>query len=138
MTAEELAVAATNRYMAGNEVLALDRAGNPSKMRSYAYAIAGEQQSINDSAPGDQPSISIILKPFALAVNQWFWVSYLRNPNVLTAFTGTNTGTLSLPISMLRTIADWTLQYLSIPQGDGTTLNSTAQQDAAQLFQMNT
>lgn len=138
MTKEQLAVANTNRYMAGSEALALDSAGNPSKMRSYAYYIAGDQQSINDNTPGDSPSISLLVKPFALSVNKWFWVSYLRNPNTLTAFTGTNTGTLSLPVSMLRTIADWTLQYLSIKQGDQTTLNSSAREDASTLFQMST
>ena len=138
MTKEQLAVANTNRYMAGSEALALDSAGAPSKMRSYGYYIAGDQQSINDSTSGDSPNISLLMKPFALSVNAWFWVSYLRTPNTLTAFTGTNTGTLSLPESMLRTIADWTLQYLSIKQGDQTTLNSTAREDASTLFQMST
>jgi len=138
MTKEQLGVANPNRYMAGSEALALTSTGVPSKMRTYAYYIAGNQQSINDSLPGDSPSISLLLKPFALSVNAWFWISYLRNPNELTAFTGTNTGTLSLPVSMLRTIADWTLQYLSIKQGDQTTLNSTAREDASTLFQMST
>lgn len=131
-TVEQLAVSATNRYMAGNEVLALDKSGNPSKMRSYAYYIAGNQQSINDNLPGDSPSISLILKPWALSVNKWFWVSYLRTPNTLTAFTGSNSGILSLPVSMLRTIADWTYQYLTIKQE----LATNPKEDAAALFQM--
>lgn len=135
MTREQLAVASTNRYMAGSEALALDSSGSPSKMRTYGYYIAGDQQSINDNLPGDQPSISLLMKPSALSVNKWFWVSYLRTPNALTAFTGTNTGTLSLPVSMLRIIADWTLEYLAMKQ-DGVPLKTTAQEDAAILFQM--
>lgn len=135
MTAEQLAVATTNQYMSGNETLALNSQGQPGHMRSYAYAIAGDQQSINDNIPGDSPNLSIIIKPFALSSNQWFWISYLKEPNTITAMTGSNTGTILFPKSFLRTIADWTLYYLSIKQGDGTTLNSTAQQDAMALFQ---
>lgn len=140
MTAEQLAVANTNQYMSGNEVLALKSDGTPGYMRSYAYAIAGDQQSINDNIPGQTPSLSIILKPFALSVNEWFWITYLREPNTLTAMTGTNTGTILFPKSFLRTMADWTLYYLSIKAGDGGpgNLNTTAQQDAMTLFQFST
>lgn len=136
MTAEQLAVASTNQYMSGNEVLALKRDGTPGFMRSYAYAYAGDQQSINDNIPGQSPNLSIILKPFALSVNEWFWIAYLKEPEAVTAMTDV----ILFPKSFLRTIADWTLYYLSIKAGDGGpgNLNTTAQQDAAALFGMST
>ena len=140
MTAEQLAVARTNSSMSGNEVYARKADGTPGHMRSYAYAIAGDQQSINDNLPGQSASLSIILKPFTLCSNEWFWIAYLKEPGQLTAMTGTNTGTILFPRAALRVIADWTLYYLSIKQGDATpgSLRTTAQQDATELFGMTT
>lgn len=140
MTAEQLAVLATNQYMSGNETLALNSAGQPGHMRSYAYVIAGDQQSINDNTPGQSGALSIILRPLVLSVNAWFWISYLKEPNTLTSMTGTNTGTILFPKSFLRTIADWTLYYISVKQGQAGpgSANTTAQQDAMQLFGMTT
>jgi len=135
ITAEQLAVVANNIMLPGNERLALDGNNNPGKMRSYAYAIAGDQHSINDSNPGDMPGLTLLMRPIALSRVKWFWVSYLRAPETLTAMTGPNTGTVHLPLSMLQTFAEWTLQYLSVKQGDGTTLYGVADRDAAQLFQ---
>lgn len=134
-TAEELAVLATNIAMSGNEVLALSSSGQPGKMRSYAYAIAGDQHSINESIPGEAPGMSLLLRPVALSRNAWFWVSYLKAPGALTTMTGTNTGTILFPPSFLQPITEWTLQYLSIKQGDGTNLYGATEKDAAQLFQ---
>jgi len=134
VTAEQLAVLSTNQYMSGNEVLARKTDGTPGHMRSYAYAYAGDQQSINDNIPGQSPNLSIILKPFTLSVNEWFWIAYLKEPEAVTDMTSV----ILFPKSFLRTLADWTLYYLSIKQGDGTTLNTTAQQDAATLFGMST
>lgn len=138
VTAEELSVLANNQYMSGNETLALDRTGAPGKMRSYAYAIAGDQHSINDNVPGDTNDLTLLLRPIALSRNTWFWVTYLRAPEPLTTLTGLNTGTIHFPPSMLQMIVEWTLQYLSVPQGDGTSLYGTADKDAAQLFQLST
>lgn len=137
-TVEELAVLANNRFLSGNEILALDSQGNPGKMRSYAYAIAGDEHSINDSLPGDTPGTTILLRPLALSRNAWFWVSFLRDPGALSAMTGTNTGTILFPRSFMQPMAAWTLQYLSIKQGDGTTLYGTQEKDAAELFQLST
>lgn len=137
VTAEELSVLAKNIYMEGNETLALDSNNNPGKMRSYAYAIAGDQHSINDATPGDTNDMVLLMRPMALVRNAWFWVSFLRAPDPLTAMTGTNTGTIHFPPSFLQTMAEWTLQYLVTKQGDGTTVYATSDKDAAQLFQFN-
>jgi hypothetical protein len=136
VTAEQLAVLSTNQYMSGNEVLARKTDGTPGFMRSYAYAYAGDQQSINDNIPGQSPNLSIILKPFTLSVNEWFWIAYLKEPEAVTDMTSV----ILFPKSFLRTLADWTLYYLSIKQGEAGvgSLQATVQQDAQALFGMTT
>ena len=132
MTAEQLAVAQDNMLMSGNEVLALKADGTPGNMRTYAYYLMGKRL-VPDGALVATDG-EIFIKPFALSSVKPFWVSYLRVPSAIT----TMADTVDFPRSMMRTLADWTLQYMSIKQGDATTLNSTSQQDAMQLFQMST
>lgn len=122
MTAEQVAVANTNIFMSGNETLA------NTPMRSYGYYYMGnrvDSQGIIQATQGE-----IFITPRTLANRKLFWVSYLRTPQTIDA----PTDNIDLPRSFMRTLASWALEYLSIKQGDGTTLNSVASKDAGMLF----
>lgn len=126
MTAEQVAVARTNSFMSGNEVLA----GGP--MRTYGYYYMGSRtnsQLVIQATQGE-----LFITPVSLANRKPFWVSYLRTPDQIV----TVDDTIDLPKSMTITLANWALQYLSTKQGDGTTLHSTSEKDAAELFNMAT
>lgn len=122
MTAEQIAVARTNMYMDGNEVLA---AG---PMRTYAYYSMGtrsDNQNIIQSTQGE-----LFITPASLASRKQFWVSYLRTPQTITSVNDV----IDLPQSMKRTLASWAVQYMTTKQGDGTTMFSVAEKDAQELF----
>ena len=124
MTAEQIAVARTNMYMDGNEVLA---AG---PMRTYAYYSMGtrsDNQNIIQATQGE-----LFITPASLASRKQFWVSYLRTPQTITS----PADVIDFPQSMKRTLADWACQYISTKQGEAGagSLYSIAEKDAAQLF----
>lgn len=127
MTVEQIAVARDNQYMSGNEVLA---AG---PLRTYAYYVVGNRTQSDFLISGDR---EVIFTPRSRFTGgpKYIAMSFLREPNLLT----TDTDTIPFPQSMARTLASWALEYMSIKLGDGTTLNSTAEKDAAQLFTFST
>lgn len=127
MTAEQGAIARDNMYMSGNEVLALDSSGNPGPMRTYGYYYMGHRASDTvETAQGG----TYFITPYSLSSRKPFWVSYLRTPTTIS----TVNDTIDLPQSMKRTLASWALEYITWKQGDGTTLHSVVEKDAAQLF----
>lgn len=101
-------------------------AANP-KMVDFAYCITGT----SDTATSFWSAGSeLIVLPSVLTKHTLVNLSYLRAP---TEFT-TNAGAVEYPKSMKEQLVSWALAFAARREGDGTSLNSVAQQDAAMLF----
>lgn len=120
MTMEQVAIARDNMFMSGTEVLA------SGPMRTYGYYFAGKRTDGNIITGGRE----LFVTPLSRTQRVLIAMSYLRTPQAITAMTDN----IDFPRSMMRTMADWLLQYMGIKEGDGTTLYSTSEKDAAQLF----
>lgn len=124
LTLEEIAKAKNNAFMSGNETLA------QTPMRSYAYTLIGKRTDSPTVITGDY---EIHISPASLADQKRFAITYLRQPSTIT----TVNDTIDLPNSMLRTLADWGLQYLAaFKQGSGSLMLPGAEADARELFRM--
>lgn len=123
VTIEQVARLRNDMEMPGNEVLA----GGP--MREYAYCMVGDRTDSDSVISGSR---EVILLPNSISSRKLFAMSYLRMPQQIS----TTTESIDMPLSSLRILADWALEYLSWKQGDGTTLNIVSSKDAAQLFNM--
>lgn len=123
MTVEQVAVARDNQFMSGNETLA---AG---PLRTYGYYFMGNRTESNGAIVGDREVVFTPRSRFQGGA-KYIAMSFLREPQLLTSVNDV----IAFPQSMARTLASWALEYLAWKQGDGTTLNSTTEKDAAQLF----
>jgi hypothetical protein len=121
VTLEEVPMIRRNFLRNGNEILA----GNPKRV-TYAYYIIGDASSTGYSSGTSE----LRVLPQSQTSAQFIAMSYVKQPS---AFVDT-TSSVEFPQSFKQTLADWTLQYLAGPQGDGTSLYSTSEKDAAQLF----
>jgi len=127
MTMEQVAVARDNSFMSGNEVLA------NSEMRTYGYYIMGNRTQNDGLIVGNREVVFTPRSRFANGA-KYIAMSFLREPQPIVD----ETSIIEFPTSMARTLASWALEYMAIKQGDMTTLHSTTEQDANQLFQFST
>jgi hypothetical protein len=121
ITLEEVPVVRNSIVRNGNEVFA----GNPKRV-TFAYYIIG-----NASSSGYvSGSSELRVLPNSQTGRTFIAMSYIQQPTRMVD----ENSVVEFPQFMLRTLAEWTLSYLVIPQGDGTTMYSTAEKDAAQLL----
>ena len=123
VTLEEVAMIRNNATRNGNEVLA----ANPKRV-SYAYYIPGDASSTGYASGGSE--LRVI--PKSQTGRKLIAVSYLKEPTPMTS----ESSAVEFPKSFLQTLVDWSVDYATIRQGDGPTMNQSAKDDAAQLFQM--
>jgi len=121
VTLEEVPMIRNNFLRNGNEIMA----SNPNRI-TFSYYIIGDASSTGYASGGSE----LRVLPQSQTGRKLIAMSYVKQPSL---FVDT-TSTVEFPQSFKQTLADWTLQYLAGPQGDGTTLYGTSQQDAAQLF----
>lgn len=121
ITLEEVPMRRGNMFLPGNEVLA----NNPKRV-SFAYYIIGDASG-GSFSPG---AANLRVIPKTATAKQLIALSYLAQP---TEFTGPS-GSVEFPQSFKQTLVEWAAQEISIAQGDGTTLYTTSEKDAAQLF----
>lgn len=121
ITLEEVPMRRGNMFLNGNEVLA----NNPKRV-SFAYYIVG------DASGGSFNTAGAVLRviPKTATAKSLIAIAYMAQP---TEFTGPS-GSVEFPQSFKQTLVEWAAQEISIAQGDGTTLYSTSEKDAAQLF----
>lgn len=122
VTLEEVPMIRTNFLRNGNEMMAT----NPKRV-SFAYYIIGDAAS-SGYASG---SSELRVLPQSQMNQQFVAVSYVKEPTVMVD----QNSVVEFPKSFLQTLVDWSLQYATVRQGDGPTMNQSASQDAAQLFQ---
>lgn len=101
-------------------------ASNP-KMVDYAYCITGDSDT---STSFWTAGSELVVLPSVLTKHTLVNLTYLRGP---TEFTD-DSGSVEYPQSMKEQLVSWALMFAARREGDGTTLNSVAQQDAAMLF----
>lgn len=123
LTIEQVARARNDWQMPGNEVLA----AGPNRM--YGFCVIGNRTESGLFIDGNR---EIILLPNSICKRKLFAMSFLRMPSLIQQVSDT----IDMPMSSLRLLADWALEYLSWKQGNGTTLNSVASKDAQMLFNL--
>jgi hypothetical protein len=121
VTLEEVPKIRTNIFRNGNEILA----NNPNRV-TFSYYIPGNASSTNYSSGPRE----LRILPQSVTATSIVAIAYLKEPSEITSLTDS----VEFPSSMKDTLASWALQNLAYKQGDGTTLNILASQDAAQLF----
>lgn len=121
VTLEEIPIIRNSIVRNGNEVFA----SNPKRV-TFAYYIIGDASS-SGYASG---SSELRVIPKSQTGRTFIAMSYLKQPTRMVD----ENSVVEFPQFMLRPLAEWTLSYLVVAQGDGTTMYSTAEKDAAQLF----
>lgn len=111
-----------NMMRNGNEVLA----GNPKRV-SFAYYIIGDGSS-STYASG---SSELRVLPQSQTGKALVAISYIKEPTMMTD----DNSVVEFPKSFLQTLVGWAVDMATIRQGDGPTMNQSAKDDAAQLFQ---
>ncbi len=121
VTLEEVPVIRRSKSRPGNEVFA----GNSDRV-TFSYYITGNASSSAYNSGGSE----LRVLPQSQTGRKLIALSYVAQPSL---FVDANSA-VEFPQSFKQTLVEWALQYISIPQGDRTTLNSSSQQDAAQLM----
>lgn len=123
ITHEQLADTGKSHLMGGSEYLA------GSALRSYYYMVLGYGRTSPDYLTNGW---ELQFGPLSLTGKKLVCITHLKTPNKVTAYGAT----IEFPPMMLDLIVSRALHYLSIKQGDGTTLWRTQAEDTALLMQM--
>lgn len=99
-----------------------------SSMKSYAYRELSTYLSTNYNPDGVAPKTEIQIRP-ALS-NQPVAITYLQYPNAISA----EDGNIQLPPQLLSMVVSKALQFISIKQGDQTTVNTESRKEVAELM----
>lgn len=121
VTLEEVPIIRKSAFRSGNEVLA----GNPKRV-TFSYYIVGQAGSTAYPSGGSE----LRVLPQSQTGSKFIGVAYVKQPSLFMDATSS----VEFPQSFKQTLVTWACQYLAIPQGDGTSLNSTSQQDAQTLM----
>lgn len=121
VTLEEVPMIRTNFLRNGNEVLA----NNPNRV-SFAYYIIGDASSSGYATGGSE----LRVLPQSQTGSSFVAISYVAEPSEMVD----ETSSVEFPKSFLQTLVDWSLDYATVRQGDGPTMNQSAKEDAATLF----
>ena len=122
VTLEEVPMIRTNFLRNGNEVMA----SNPNRI-TYSYYIIGDASSSAYASGGSE----LRVLPQSQTGRQFIAMSYLKQPSQMVD----ESSSVEFPQSFLQPLVDWALDYATVRQGDGPTMNQSAKDDAAQLFQ---
>lgn len=122
VTLEELPMIRTNFLRNGNEVMA----SNPNRI-TFAYYIIGDASSTSYASGTSE----LRVLPQSQTGRKFIAMTYLKEPSQMVD----ENSSVEFPKSFLQALVDWSLDYATVRQGDGPTMNQSAKDDAAQLFQ---
>ena len=111
----------TNFLRNGNEVFA----SNENRV-TFSYYIIGDASSTGYVTGGSE----LRILPQSVMGKKFVAMSYLREPT----FMVDENSEVEFPKSFLQTLVEWALEDATVRQGDGPTMNQSAQQDAVTLF----
>lgn len=121
VTLEEVPMIRTNFLRNGNEVFA----SNENRV-TFSYYIIGDASSTGYVTGGSE----LRILPQSVMGKKFVAMSYLREPT----FMVDENSEVEFPKSFLQTLVEWALEDATVRQGDGPTMNQSAQQDAVTLF----
>jgi len=121
VTLEEVPMIRNNFLRNGNEIMA----ANPKRV-TFSYYIIGDASSTGFDSGGSE----LRVLPQTQTGKKLIAMSYVKEPTVMVD----ETSAVEFPKSFLQTLVDWSLDYATVRQGDGPTMNQSAKEDANALF----
>lgn len=124
MTAEQVAVANRNRFMAGNERTAATRP-------KIGYYIMGNR-SDNDFALSGGREVVFTPRSLFVPTPRYIAMSYLRTPDAITTIDDVTN--IPYPSSLFVVLRDLALNEISVKMGDGTNLYTVTEREIGRLL----
>ncbi len=122
VTLEEVPMIRTNFLRNGNEVLS----SNLGRV-TFAYYIIGDASSSSYLSGSSE----LRVLPQSVTKKSFIAISYVKTPEPIVD----ENSVIEFPKSFLQALVAWSVAYATVRQGAGPSMNMSAEQDAATLFQ---